>query len=183
MAEQMQHYRFTVDEYHRMGEAGIFAEDSRVELIGGQIVVMSPIGDPHFKCVNNYNEQLMTLPGRTWRVSIQNPIRLADDAEPQPDIALLPFDYDGGVPTAEYVLLVIEVSDSTFIYDRRVKVPLYAKAGIPEVWITDIKGGRVICFSELRDGQYQLITQVRRGKTLSSRYLPALTIGIDAILA
>lgn len=77
MAEQMQHYRFTVEEYHRMGEVGIIAADSRVELIGGQIVVMSPISDPNFKCVNRYNEQLMTLPLRTWQVSVQNPIRLS----------------------------------------------------------------------------------------------------------
>ncbi len=158
MAEQMQHYRFTVEEYHRMGEVGIIAADSRVELIGGQIVVMSPISDPHFKCVNRYNEQLMTLPLRTWQVSVQNPIRLADDAEPQPDIALLSIDYYGRIPTPEHVSLVIEVSDSTFVYDRRVKVPLYAAAGIPEVWITDLKGGRVLCFSELLDGHYQVVT-------------------------
>ena len=183
MAEQMQHYRFTVEEYHRMGEMGIIAADSRVELIGGQIVVMSPIGDHHFKSVNGYTEQLMTLPKRTWRVSVQNPIRLAADAEPQPDIALLPLDYDGGVPTPEHVLLVIEVSDSTFVYDRRVKVPLYAAAGIPEVWITDLKGGRVICFSELHDGRYQLVTQARRGEQLTSRYLPAITFAVDKILA
>jgi Uma2 family endonuclease len=139
MAEQMQHYRFTVEEYHRMGKVGIIAADSRVELIRGQIVVMSPIGDLHFKCVNSYNKVLMTLPLQAWEVSVQNPIRLADDSEPQPDIALLPIDYDGGIPTPEHVLLVIEVSDSTLAYDRRVKVPLYAAAGIPEVWITDTR--------------------------------------------
>ena len=183
MAEQMQHYRFTVDEYHRMGEAGIFAEDSRVELIGGQIVVMSPIGEPHARCVNNYNEELMSLRDRSWRVAVQNPIRLSDESELVPDIALVPRDYTFGVPTSEHILLVIEVSDSTLTTDRRVKVPLYAAAGVREVWITDLKGGRVICFSELREGRYQLVTQVRRGEQLISRYIPALTIGIDAILA
>jgi Uma2 family endonuclease len=182
MAEQMQHYRFTVEEYHRMGEVGIIAADSRVELIGGQIIMMSPIGDLHFKCVNSYNKVLMTLPLQTWQVSVQNPIRLANDAEPQPDIALLPLDYAGGIPTPEHVLLVIEVSDSTLAYDRRVKVPLYAAAGIPEVWITDLKGERVLCFSEPHDEHYQVITQVRRGEQLTSRYLPTLTFAIDRIL-
>ena len=182
MAEQMQHYRFTVEEYHRMGEVGIIAADSRVELIGGQIVMMSPIGDLHFKCVNNYTEQLMSLPNRTWRISVQNPIRLTNDAEPQPDIALLPIDYDGGIPSPQHLLLVIEVSDSTLAYDRRVKVPLYAAAGIPEVWITDLKGERVLCFSELRDGHYQVVTQVRRGEQLTSRYLPTLTFAVDNVL-
>ncbi len=183
MAEQMQQYRFTVEEYHRMGEAGILGGDSRVELIGGQIIVMSPIGEPHARCVNNYNEELMSIPGRSWRVAVQNPIRLSDESEPVPDITLVPRDYTVGVPTSEHILLVIEVSDSTLTSDRRVKVPLYAAAGIPKVWITDLKGGRVICFSELRDGQYQLVTHVRPGEILSSRYLPALTLSVDAILA
>ncbi len=183
MAEQMQHYRFTVEEYHRMGEVGIIAADSRVELIGGQIVVMSPIGEPHARCVNNYTEELMSLPDRSWRVSVQNPIRLSGESEPVPDITLVPRDYTFGIPTAEHILLVIEVSDSTLTTDRRVKVPLYAAAGVREVWITDLKGSRVICFSELHDGRYQLVTQVRRGEQLTSRYLPAITFAVDAILA
>ena len=183
MAEQMQQYRFTVDEYHRMGEAGIFDEDARVELIGGQIIVMSPIGEPHSRCVNNYTEELVSIPGRTWRLSVQNPIHLGGHSEPVPDITLVPRDYMVGNPTAEHIMLVIEVSDSTLRSDRRVKVPLYAAAGIREVWITDLKGSRVICFSELHDGHYQVVTQVRRGERLTSRYEPAITLDTDAIFA
>lgn len=183
MAEQMQQYRFSVEEYHRMGEAGIFDEDSRVELIGGQIIVMSPIGDPHIDCVNNYNDLLTSIPGKSWIVSVQNPIRLAIDSEPQPDLALIRRGYGGGAPTATDILVLIEVSDSTLRFDRRVKVPLYAAAGIREVWITDLKAQRVICYSEPRDGQYQMVTQIRRGERLTSRYEPEITIDTDAIFA
>lgn len=183
MAEQMQQYRFTVEEYHRMGEAGIFDEDSRVELIGGQIIVMSPIGEPHARCVGNYTEELVSIPDRFWRVFVQNPIRLTDDSEPVPDITLIPRDYRHGIPTAEDIYLVIEVSDSTLATDRRVKVPLYAASGIREVWITDLKGARVICFSELHDGRYQLVTQVRRSERLISRYEPAIMLDTDAIFS
>ncbi len=183
MAEQMQRYRFTVKEYHRMGEAGIFDEDSRVELIGGQIIAMSPIGDPHMNCVNMYNDALTSIPGKSWIVSVQNPIRLSNESEPQPDVVLIRRGYGGGAPTAKDILVVIEVSDTTLTFDRRVKVPLYAAAGVREVWITDLKAERVICFSELREERYQLVTQVRRGERLTSRYEPAIALDTNEIFS
>ena len=181
MAERLQTYRFTVDEYHKMGEVGIFDEGSRVELIGGQIIVMRPIGDPHMDCVNMYTDVLTSIPGKTWFVSVQNPIRLPPDSEPQPDLVLIKREYAGGAPTAADILVVIEVSDTTLRFDRRIKVPLYAAAGVREVWITEFKGQRVICFGELRDGEYQLVTQVRRGERLTSRYEPMIALDTSEI--
>lgn len=183
MAEQLQHYRFSVEEYHRMGEAGIFDEDSRVELIGGQIIVMSPIDDPHIDCVNIYNDLLTSIPGKCWIVSVQNPIRLSVDSEPQPDLALIRRSYGGGAPVATDILVSIEVSDSTLRFDRRVKVPLYAAAGVREVGVTDLKAQRVICYSEPRDGQYQMVTRIRRGERLTSHNEPAITLDTASIFS
>jgi Uma2 family endonuclease len=186
MAVQLQRWRFTVEDYHRMGEAGIFGEDggedARVELIEGEIVVMSPIGDPHVGCINSYNELLVGIPGKTWIVSIQNPIRLSNHSEPQPDIVLIRRDYGGGVPGATEVFLVIEVSDTTLRYDRNVKLPLYAAAGILEVWSTDLNGGRIVRFSDPRDGRYQAVAYARRGETMASLVLPAITIAVDDVM-
>jgi Uma2 family endonuclease len=144
--------------------------------------VMSPIGDPHVDCTNAYNELLVSVPGKTWVVSIQNPIRLSNHNEPQPDIALVRRGYGGGVPGAADVLLVIEVSDTTLRYDRNVKLPLYAASGIPEVWITDLKGGRVVRFSDPREGRYEIVAHARRGETMASLVLPAIAIAVDDVI-
>ncbi|HET8655635.1 MAG TPA: Uma2 family endonuclease, partial [Longimicrobiaceae bacterium] len=126
----------TVDEFHAMARAGILTEDDRVELIDGKIITMTPIGGPHMGCVNRLTRLLVsrTLPEIT--VSVQNPVRLGLHQELQPDLALLrPRTDPGRVPTAEDVILLIEVSDATLAKDREVKLPRYAAAGIPEVWI------------------------------------------------
>ena len=135
---------FTADEYHALGEAGILTEDDRVELIDGQIIAMSPIGSRHLHCVNRLTRLFTT---RLYRedhpeaiVSVQNPVRLNDRTEPEPDVVLLRPGMDQGrVPTASDVLLLIEVADTTLEFDREVKLPRYAAAGIPEVWIVALE--------------------------------------------
>ncbi len=131
-AAQPAQRRSTVADYERMGEAGILHENDRVEPINGEIVEMSPIGAPRVTCANRFNRLLVQQFGARATVSVQNPVRLSGDSEPQPDFAVLRDPDFSGVPSAADVLLVTEVFDTTLPYDRRVKLPLYAAAGISE---------------------------------------------------
>ncbi len=138
--------RFTVDEYHRMGEAGVFSENDRVELLDGRIYVMSPIGSEHASCVDRLTRLFVLRTGNDAVVRVQNPVRLADDSEPEPDLALLePREdaYASEHPAPASVLLIVEVADTSLAFDRDVKLPLYAEAGIPEVWIVDLENDTV----------------------------------------
>jgi len=178
-------YRFTVDEYHRMAEAGVLHEDHRVELLDGEVVVMSPIGDPHAACVKRLNRLLGAHVGARAIVSVQDPIRLDSHSEPQPDVALLrPRDdfYASAMARPEDTLLVIEVGDSSARFDREVKAPLYARAGIPELWLVDLTAGEVsVCRQPAATG-YREVSVKRRGD-LSPEALPDLVVRIDDVLA
>ena len=128
--QQLTRWRFTVHDYHRMGEAGILQEDDRVELIEGELVQMTAIGTRHFSCVNRLNRLLVMNVRDEAVVSVQNPVRLNEYTEPQPDATVIrPRDYRESLPMPEDVLLLIEVSDTTLAYDRGVKLPLYARSG------------------------------------------------------
>ena len=151
-------HRWTVAEYHRMAEVGLLHEDSRVELIDGEIIEMAPIGSEHA----GHNNYLMScLAHRLYGKAIvagQNPVILGGYEEPQPDIALLRWRndyYRTAHPHAEDVLLIIEISDSTLRYDHDVKIPLYAKNGIPEVWLLDIQNRQLEIQREPINGVYQ----------------------------
>ncbi len=174
--------RFTVEDYHRMGEAGILTEDDRVELIGGAIVEMSPIRDLHVRAINRLTEFLVVrLAGGEVTVSIQNPIRLSDDTEPQPDLAVLS-GRGRGVAEAADVLLVIEVADTTRRYVRTVKLPLYAAAGIPEAWLVDLVAQTIERQTEPHNGRYCQTTIAGRGESLASTVLPAIILPVDAVV-
>ena len=184
MSVEVAKYSFTVEEYERMGEAGIFPIDARLELIEGEIVKMSPIGDPNAACVDVLDELIRMALGRTVIVRVQNPVMLNDYSAPQPDITILKRRddfYRNGKPRPEDVLLVIEVSDSTLNYDRRVKVPLYARAGIPEMWIVNIVDERVELFADLSGGVYRTTVTFSRGEEVQSRSLAALRLGVSKI--
>jgi Uma2 family endonuclease len=177
-------YKFTVEEYGRMGEAGVFSPDVRVELIEGEIVNMSPIGERHAAAVDLVADIARERLGRNVIVRVQNPIRLDDHSEPQPDISILKRRddfYKHAHPRPEDILLVIEVSDSTLEYDRRVKVPLYARAGIPEVWIVSLADERVEVFADPSGGAYQTTATLSRGEEVQSRTLAALRFGVSEI--
>lgn len=142
--------RFTSEEYHRMGEVGLLGEDDRVELIDGEVVEMNPVGGPHISCVVGLTNSLAQAADDRFLVSVQNPIRLRDGREPQPDLSLLrerPVAAEGP-PGPANVLLVIEVSDTTLAYDKDIKLPLYAASGIAEAWIVDLNGRKVEVHSE-----------------------------------
>lgn len=174
--------RFTAAEYHRMAETGILHEDDRVELIGGEIIEMNPIGSRHAACVRSLN-RLLNQQVDDFLIDVQNPIRLDDHGEPQPDLAVVRSkDYRTSLPTPEDVLLVIEVSDTTLRYDREVKLPLYASFGIREVWIVDLASNVIERHTEPSGDGYRLVRRAGRGESLVSEVIPEIRISVDGIL-
>lgn len=145
----------TAEEYHAMGKAGILHEDDRIELINGEIVEMSPIGTLHFNCVNRLTMLLVPLLVGKAIVSVQNPVRLNNNTEPEPDVVVLKNKNYTTSPLPEEALLIIEVADSTLRYDRYVKIPLYAEAKVAEVWIVNLSRDQVEVYTNPQDGNYQ----------------------------
>ena len=173
----------TVDEYHRIGEAGVFRAEDRIELIEGELISMAPIGGRHLWLVNVLNRILVREAGVAAVVSIQNPISLPPSSEPQPDIALLAPDFAKRkeVPGARDVLLVIEVADTTLIYDRDVKVGLYGRFGIPEVWLVDAQAETVSIYLEPGPKGYRRLLTPARHDVVALSQLPAVKIRLSEI--
>lgn len=176
-------WKIDVEEYHRMAEAGFLTEDDRVELIEGEIIRMSPIGIGHTAAVIALSQLLFAaVVGRAY-VSVQNPVRLDDGNEPQPDFALLrpkPNRYRDGLPGRNDILLLVEVADSSLRYDREVKLPLYARYGIPEVWIVDLSAGVAEVHRQPTPAGYAECRRAGRGETLEP--LPGAVLRVDDIL-
>jgi Uma2 family endonuclease len=175
----------TADEYKRMGEAGVFPPDARLELLEGEIYEMSPIGSPHAACVDALALLLNEAAKRRFIVRVQSPIRLNDFSEPQPDVTLLRWRddfYRKALPTPADVLLVVEVADTTLETDRKVKIPLYARAGIPEAWIVNILDERIEIYSAIEGESYGQIKRFGRGRRARSQILEGLSVGVDEIL-
>ncbi|MBI2761712.1 MAG: Uma2 family endonuclease [Chloroflexi bacterium] len=184
MGETVTRRRFTVDEYHCMGEAGILTEDDRVELIDGEIVEMAPIGGGHMWGVNLLVQSLGEQLRRRAYISTQNPVRLSRNDEPQPDLALIRRREGDPVslPSPEDVFLVIEVADTSLRYDRQSKLPRYAAAGIPEAWLFDLEHARMEVHRDPGPNGYRTITIVERGGILSPLAFPDITIALDDVL-
>lgn len=183
MAAEPSLWRFTVTDYHRMAEAGILTEDDRVELIDGEIIQMSPIGGQHVDCVSRLNELLVDRRGTRFRVNIQSPVRLSGYHEPEPDVAVVRVrDYAGELPTPADVLLLIEVADTTLRYDRTTKVPMYAGAGIPEVWIVDVQGEVIERYTDRVQDTYRTVTRFERGQDIESIAVSGLVLRVDDVL-
>jgi Uma2 family endonuclease len=171
--------RLTVEEYHAMGDAGIFSEDDRVELLNGHLISMSPIGPSHAHCVNRLNElfvqRVIWDEQKRAQVGVQNPIRISSLSEPEPDVSL----YDPKMPTDRHpgpndLLLVVEVADSSVEYDRDVKAQAYGEAGIPEYWVVDLENEVVEVFRRPEADGYAERIRHRRGDDLSVTTLPDL---------
>lgn len=165
----LKRHRLTVADYYRMGEAGIFAPDARVELIEGEIIDMAPIGTRHGSTVKRLNALLVAAVGSRAIVSVQDPLRLDDLSEPEPDLMLLQARadfYAGAHPTAADVLLLIEVADTSARYDCEIKLPLYARHGVPEVWIVDLEARLVRFYRQpAGDAYVQATTTATPGRT------------------
>ena len=171
--------RFTVDEFRRMAEAGILHEDDHVELLDGELIQMAAMNEPHVSCVMRLNYWFTPrLVGRAI-VSVQSSVRLSDHSEPEADIVLARYRddfYAAALPDPDGILLVIEIADISLRYDRDVKVPLYAAAGIPEAWLVDLRRRRVTVYREpATDGYRQVIPHTRRA-VLSPLGLPDLQL-------
>lgn len=180
MAAVLERYLWTADEYERLAQLGVFKEDDRVELIRGEIVTMSPIEDRRSGCVNALDELLRDRLGKTVIIGVQDPVRLNNASEPQPDVRVLKRRadfYRTGHPTPADVFLLIQVSDSTAESDEQVKVPLYAESGIPEVWIVDLKLGVVSQLAEPLYGKYRYVTRAQWRNGESTRLARAGTDG------
>lgn len=185
MTAQPVRRRFTVDEYYEMARAGILGEDDRVELIEGEIIEMSPIGRSHAACVDRLNQFFVRRVGDAAIVRIQGPVRLSQQAEPQPDVALLrprPDFYALGHPTPFDVLLLVEVAETSSRFDRMVKMPLYAAGGIPEYWLVDLDEETVTVFRDPGPADYGSVRVLHRGQTLTPLALPDVEIGVNDIL-
>ncbi len=176
---------FTVDDYYRMAEAGIIGDDERVELIEGEIIPMSPIGARHMQAVNRANMIFARGVGDRAVVSVQNPASMDRYNEPQPDVVLIrPREgfYGSGKPAPEDVLLMIEVADTTLHKDRKVKLPVYARNAIREVWIVDLQHDLILVFRDPTDGVYATRETVKRGQTVRCSAFPEFEIAAGELL-
>jgi Uma2 family endonuclease len=185
MSRQLAKHWITADEYERMGEAGIFSSDSRLELIEGEVYEMSPIGSPHAACVTFLSMFLSRLLGDKFIILTQNPIRLDDFSEPQPDIALLRWRddfYRTAHPRPADILLLVEVADTTLQTDRVVKIPLYAKAAIPEAWIVNLPEERIEIYAEPSDSTYQFARSFHRGEDAQAHSIQNLAVNVSELL-
>ena len=152
-----QRHRLTVQEYYRMAEAGILRQDARVELIEGEIIDMAPTGSAHAGTVDQLAQSLQRAVHELAQIRIQNPLFLDDYSEPEPDIAVLRSRadfYKTEHPRPADVLLIVEVADTSLHYDLEKKLPLYARYGIPEVWVVDLQSRRLIRHRVPREGAY-----------------------------
>jgi Uma2 family endonuclease len=185
MAVQVPRRRFTIEEYHQMAQAGIFSEDDLVELIEGEIVEMTPISSKHAACVDRLNQLLSHRLRQAAIVRVQSPIRLSERSEPQPDVALLrprPDFYAQEHPGAHDVFLVVEVAETSAIYDREVKLPLYARSGIPDVWIVDLESQRVEKYSNPSSRGYSEVQRAVQGQSIAPQAFPDIELAVDDIL-
>jgi len=174
--------QFTVDDYYRMAEAGILTRDDRVELIEGEIVRMPPIGEPHQSRTDRQAKAFISRLGDRAIVRVQGPIRLDEFSEPQPDLALLrprPDFYESAHPRPEDVLLVVEISVTTLAYDRGTKLPLYARHGIPEVWVVDVQARRIEAYREPEGDHYRVMLTLGLGDTISPAAFPDLQFAVS----
>jgi Uma2 family endonuclease len=179
-------HRLTRRDYYRMGEAGILREDDRVELLEGLLVDMSPIGPRHAIATDNLIGMLVPACAGRARVRCQEPVVLDEGSEPQPDIALVRRPWRGYPhthPGPDDIFLLIEVADSSLDLDRTVKLELYARAGIPEVWIVDLTADRVIVCRGPSGGGYMSVGAVAAPAMLEVESLPGVAVPVAEVFA
>lgn len=185
MTVQILRKKFTVHQYHQMIETGILTDRDRVELFKGEIIEMSPVGRRHAACVDRLTELFILRLASKAIVRTQNPIRLSDDSEPQPDLAILrrrdDF-YAAGHPQPQDIFLVVEVADTTIDFDREIKIPTYAQEGISEVWLIDLNAQVIEVFQTPTVQGYQNIQRFQSGQILTTPNFSEIQISVDEIL-
>ena len=177
--------KFTVEEYEKMATEGIIKPDEKVELIRGEIIKMSPMGTRHASSVDRLIQLFYQKLGQKIILRVQNPIRLNNNSQPEPDLSLLiprsDF-YVAAHPCPQDIYLVIEVSDSTLDYDSYTKIPLYAEANIQEVWIVNLKEECLEVYRHPLQGSYQAIHKYYRGEIIFIESFPAIELTLIEIL-
>src|SRR5262245_40726415 len=177
---------FTREEYHRMAEVGILKPTDRVELIRGEIIEMSPPGRRHRAFVDNLNQLLVVRLAGRGIVSVQNPVVLSDDTEPQPDLAIIrrrPVPYKEREAYAEDVLLLIEVAETSLSYDRTTKLRLYAEAGIPEYWVVDCAAESIEIYRTPGASGYRDVSRIPGAATVTLQAFPDVSLATAEIFA
>ena len=172
-------HQLTLEDYHRLGEAGVLGEDDRVELLEGQLVDMSPIGPRHAFVVDELTYRLVLAIPEGYRLRGQNPVALDSRSEPQPDIVVARRPWPGYPhthPRPEDIVLLIEVADLSRDFDLGAKRELYARAGIREFWVVDLTADAVLVCRDPRDGAYGSVTQIEASGTLEIEAVPRITI-------
>ncbi|MDJ0527330.1 MAG: Uma2 family endonuclease [Microcystis sp. M53600_WE12] len=177
--------KFTVEEYEKMTTQGIIKPDEKVELIRGEIIKMSPMGTRHAASIYRLTQLFYRKFGGLILLGVQNPIRLNNNSQPEPDLSLLiprsDF-YVAAHPCPQDIYLIIEVSDSTLDYDRYTKIPLYAEANIQEVWIVNLKEESVEVYRYPLQGSYQAIQKYYRCESIFIESFPDIEFTIAEIL-
>ncbi len=185
METEVRRKLFTVDEYHRMGERGIFHSEARLELIEGEIIEMSPPGIHHVACVNRANALFAARLAGKAMVSVQNPLLLSRYTEPQPDIVLAKpranF-YSDKRLSWEDTLLAIEISDSSLSFDSNRKMPLYARAQVPELWIENLRNDVILVFRDPAPKTYLTCLTFHRGESFSAVAFPEVIFKVEELL-
>ncbi|MFN8535308.1 MAG: Uma2 family endonuclease [Dehalococcoidia bacterium] len=178
-------YRFSVEDFTKAIDAGLFGEDDRIELVEGELVEMTPPGDLHNYSVNRFNRLFHTLLPQTTYVIVQNALDLSPSSRPQPDVMLIREPASGwelAAPSPDAVLLVVEVSDSSYRYDRYVKLPLYARAALPELWIVNLPQRQVEIYRQPVGDAYEATLVAKPGDRVSPLAFPDVAIAVDDIL-
>ena len=176
-------YRFSVDEYHRLGEVGILGEDDRVELLNGDLVTMAPIGGEHRTLVDS-----LTLffarraEADRYRIGIQNPVSLNIYSEPQPDLVLYNSAVLGRHPRPDEIFLLVEVADTSLGYDLGPKLEAYAHAGVREVWVIDAIRRRVLVHRQPEQGQYKARLELASDGVVMVEAFPDITLPVNSFL-
>lgn len=186
MAVQIERRLFTTTEYEQMIQAGVFGEDERLELIDGEIVEMAPISSVHAGHVNRLVRLFTRLLGDRALMAVQNPIQLGEHSEPQPDLVLLrprADDYIDSHPQPEDVLLLVEVSETSLDFDRKIKLPLYARAGIIEVWLVSLVDRSVEVYREPTPEGYRTHNVLKSNDSISCVALPDVKMNMSSILS
>ncbi|MHB8575592.1 MAG: Uma2 family endonuclease [Dehalococcoidia bacterium] len=185
MVAEPEQRRFTLEEYESMIRAGILRSGERVELFDGRILAMAAMGGAHISSVLRISRVFRLRLPESVDVLVQTAIRLPPDAEPEPDVTVARHhddDYASGPPSPRDILLLIEVADSSLAFDRDRKLPRYAAAGLPEAWLVDLPGDRIVISREPRDGRYTVLTSAGRGDTISPLAFPQLVIAVSDLL-
>jgi Uma2 family endonuclease len=180
-------WRWTVEQYHQLAEAGWF-DEKRVELLEGEIVEMPPIGDEHRAVGMGVIKPLMKAFGDDYEISIQSSLILNDDSEPEPDVVVARGswrDFVNGLPL-EKVVLIAEIAKSTLRNDLSRKAQIYARAGIPEYWVIDLINRELVVHRQPEQGgenpHYAQVQQLKKGESIAPLHAPQSPVAVSDLM-